>query len=134
MITAQRVVLAPGFKHFTHIPQDLEAKLPSNRFQHTCDFVDFSKSRNQRYLIIGGRQSAFEWAALLLEAGASVVNLSHRHPSPEFAVSDWSWVNALVDNIAENPSWFRQLSPAEKDEVNHRLWAEGRPIELLALT
>jgi hypothetical protein len=31
-----------------------------------------------------------------------------------------------VDAIGDNPSWFRNLSPAEKDVINHRLWAEGR--------
>jgi len=77
-------------------------------------------------LIIGGRQSAFEWAALLLEAGAAAVHLSHRHESPAFAVADWSWVNPLVDNIATDPNWFRRLSQTDKDDVNHRLWAEGR--------
>ena len=126
VIKAQRVVLAPGFKHFAHIPDDLKAKLPAGRFQHTAEFVDFSDARNKRYLIIGGRQSAFEWAALLLEAGAAAVHLTHRHSSPAFAVADWSWVNPLVDNIAEDPNWFRRLSQIEKEDVNHRLWAEGR--------
>jgi hypothetical protein len=35
-------------------------------------------------------------------------------------------VNPLVDAIGDNPGWFRNLSQAEKDDVNHRLWAEGR--------
>lgn len=126
VINAKCVVLAPGFKHFAHIPDDLKAKLPAGRFQHTAEFVDFSNARNKRYLIIGGRQSAFEWAALLLEAGAAAVHLSHRHASPAFAVSDWSWVNPMVDNMVANPNWFRRLSQTEKDDVNHRLWAEGR--------
>ena len=126
VIHARRVVLAPGFKHFAHAPENLIALLPSDRFQHTSEFVDFSAAKDKRYLIIGGRQSAYEWAALLLEAGASAIHLSHRHPSPAFAEADWSWVNRMVDNIADDPSWFRRLSQAEKDEVSHRLWAEGR--------
>ena len=125
-IKAQRVVLAPGFKHFAHIPEDVKAKLPRGRFQHTAEFVDFSGARNKRYLIIGGRQSAFEWTALLLEADAAAVHLSHRHASPAFAVADWSWVNPLVENMVENPNWFRELSQEEKDQVSHRQWAEGR--------
>jgi len=123
-IQARKVVIAPGFTHFTNIPAELKARLP--RFVHTCDFVDFSNARDKRYLIIGGRQSAFEWAALLVEAGASAVYITHRHDSPAFAVADWSWVNPMVDAIGDNPTWFRNLSQAEKDEVNHRLWAEGR--------
>jgi cation diffusion facilitator CzcD-associated flavoprotein CzcO len=126
IINARRVVLAPGFKHFSHIPDDLKRKLPAGRFQHTAEFVDFSDAQDQRYLIIGGRQSAFEWAALLLEAGAAAVHLSHRHASPAFAVADWSWVNPLVDNMITDPTWFRRLSQADKDDVSHRLWAEGR--------
>lgn len=126
VIDAHRVVLAPGFRHFAYIPEDLKRKLPTGRYQHTAEFVDFSAARDKRYLIIGGRQSAFEWAALLLEAGAAMVHLSHRHASPAFAVADWSWVNPMVDNIIDDPNWFRDLSQTEKDDVNHRLWAEGR--------
>ena len=126
VIHAQRVVLAPGFKHFAHIPDDLKAKLPVGSFEHTAEFVDFSDARNKRFLIVGGRQSAFEWAALLLEAGAAAVHVSHRHASPAFTAADWSWVNPIVDNIAADPTWFRRLSQTEKDEVNRRLWAEGR--------
>jgi cation diffusion facilitator CzcD-associated flavoprotein CzcO len=126
IIKAQRVVLAPGFKHFPHIPPELKAKLPAHAYQHTCEFIDFSEARNQRYLIIGGRQSAFEWAALLVEAGASAVHVSHRHASPEFAVAEWAWINEVVDNMVENPNWFRRLSQTEKDAISHRMWTEGR--------
>ncbi|HEX3251217.1 MAG TPA: NAD(P)-binding domain-containing protein [Pyrinomonadaceae bacterium] len=126
VINAERVVLAPGFKHFAHVPEELKPKLPAGRYQHTAEFIDFSKARGKRFLIIGGRQSAFEWAALLLEAGAAAVHLSHRHASPAFAVADWSWVSAMVDNIVTDPNWFRRLSQTEKDAVSHRLWSEGR--------
>jgi len=126
MIKARNVVSAPGFTHFTNIPAELKSRLPVGRFVHTCDFVDFSTARNKRYLIIGGRQSAFEWAALLIEAAASAVYISHRHESPAFAAADWSWVNPIVDAIGDDPGWFRCLPQAEKDAVNHRLWAEGR--------
>jgi cation diffusion facilitator CzcD-associated flavoprotein CzcO len=125
-INAKRIVLAPGFKHFAHTPEELGSKLPPGRVQHTSTFINFTAAANKRYLIIGGRQSAYEWAALLLEAGAAAVHLVHRHPSPAFEVADWSWVNKIVDNMVQDPSWFRRLSQSEKDEVSHRLWAEGR--------
>jgi len=126
VINAKRIVLAPGFKHFAHAPTELTAKLPQGRYQHTSTFVDFTSAKGKRYLIIGGRQSAYEWAALLLEAGAGAVHISHRHACPAFDVADWSWVNEIVDHMAEDPNWFRRLSQAEKDEVSRRLWAEGR--------
>lgn len=126
VINARHVVLAPGFKHFAHAPAELIARLPQGRFQHTSQFVDFSAAQDKRFLIIGGRQSAFEWAALLIEAGAAAVHVSHRHATPVFDAADWSWVNALVDNMVQDPNWFRRLSQQEKDAVSHRLWAEGR--------
>lgn len=124
VINARRVVIAPGFKHFPNVPEELRAKLPS--FEHTCDFTDFSDARNKRYLIIGGRQSAYEWSALLLEAGAAAVHLSHRHPSPTFEIASWEWVKLLVDSMVDDPNYFRRLPQAEKDAISHRMWAEGR--------
>lgn len=126
VINAKNVVLAPGFRHFVHIPEDLSAKFPTGSFQHTCDYVDFADAANKRYLIIGGRQSAFEWAALLLEAGAAAIHLSHRHASPAYAVADWSWVKPLVDKMIDDPNWFRRLSQKEKDDISYRMWSEGR--------
>jgi hypothetical protein len=32
----------------------------------------------------------------------------------------------MVEHIADDPNWFRRLSQAEKEQINHRLWAEGR--------
>jgi FAD-dependent urate hydroxylase len=125
-IRARNVVVAPGFKHFRHSPDELKNRLPPGRYQHTAEFVDFTTAPGRRFLIIGGRQSAFESAALLLEEGAAAVHLVHRHPSPAFSVSDWSWVNPLVDGIADNPNWFRQLSDDEKQTIAQRMWGEGR--------
>lgn len=125
-IRARHVALAPGFKHFANIPEELKVRLPEGRYVHTCEFTDFSSAANTRYLIIGGRQSAFEWAALLLEAGAAAIYISHRHDTPAFEEADWSWVNPLVDAMADNPNWFRRLSATEQDAVRQRQWSEGR--------
>jgi cation diffusion facilitator CzcD-associated flavoprotein CzcO len=126
VIEARQVVLAPGFRHFANVPAELRQKLPEGRFEHTAEFVDFADAANKRYLIIGGRQSAFEWAALLLEGNAAAVHISHRHASPAFAIADWEWVIPVVDTIAKDPNWFRRLSEEEKAAVNHKLWSEGR--------
>ena len=112
--------------NISHVPTELRSKLPKGRNQRTCEFVEFSEARNKRFLIIGGRESAFEWAALLLDAGAAAVHLSHRHPSPAFAEAEWSWIGPLVDGMVENPNWFRRLSEAEREAISHRHWAEGR--------
>jgi len=125
-ITATNVVIAVGFRYFKDVPEEFTRILPAGRFSHTCDCVDFALLKGKQVLVIGGRQSAFEWAALMHEQGAAAIHVSHRHPSPEFKASDWSWVNPLVGAMVTNPGWFRNLSPEEKDAVNRRLWAEGR--------
>lgn len=126
IIRAKHVVVAVGFKYFANAPKAVTDLLPVERYAHTCDLVQFEHLRGKRCLIIGGRQSAFEWAALLNEAGASAVHISHRSASPAFAAADWSWVTALVDGMVDNPGWFRQLSQEEQRAVSYRLWAEGR--------
>jgi cation diffusion facilitator CzcD-associated flavoprotein CzcO len=125
-ITARHVVLAIGFEHFARIPDDLRSLLPPDRIQHTCHAVDFNGVREQRCLIVGGRQSAFEWAALMAEAGAAAVHVVYRHDTPAFTESDWSWVGRLVDGLLDNPGWYRGLTQAEKDDLGQRFWAEGR--------
>jgi cation diffusion facilitator CzcD-associated flavoprotein CzcO len=125
-IRAQHVVLATGFQHFASYPANLVERLPAGRYQHTCDAVDMTAFRDKRVLLFGGRQSAFESAALLREAGARQVHLSYRHDTPRFAEADWSWVETIVAQIAEQPNWFRDLPANEQEQYRYKLWAEGR--------
>jgi cation diffusion facilitator CzcD-associated flavoprotein CzcO len=125
-IRSRAVVLALGFGYFAHLPPELASMFPRDRYGHTCDFVDFRALEGKRVLIIGGRQSAFEWTALIREAGAEAVHVSYRHDTPQFTTSDWSWVNELVDRIGVDPGWYRRLSPDEKQQLNRRFWEEGR--------
>ena len=125
-VVARSVVIALGFRHFRNMPPELLELLPTDRYSHTCDLVDFNDLKGNRCLIIGGRQSAFEWAALANEAGVRHVHMSYRHDSPSFAEADWSWIKPLVDAMVENPGWFRALSQEEKDTLNNRFWAVGR--------
>lgn len=125
-IDAQNVVLATGFQHFAAYPSSLTDRIPDGRYRHTCDAVQMDAYRGRRVLLIGGRQSAFESAALLREAGAAQVHLSYRHDTPAFAEADWSWVETVMANMATDPGWFGELPPAEQDAYRYRLWAEGR--------
>lgn len=125
-IVADDVLLAIGFRDFVHEPDDLVARLPRERTSHTCDLVDLAPLRDHRCLIVGGRQSAYEWAALLAEAGAEAVHMSHRHPSPSLEEADWSWVGAMVDRMVQEPGWYRNLPAEERREVDRRFWEEGR--------
>lgn len=125
-IASKHVVVAVGFKYFTYTPPDVVAALPQNRYSHTCDTIQLDQFNNKRVLIIGGRQSAFEWTALLHEKNAAHVHVSYRHDTPDFAAADWSWVMDVVNNIAKHPTWFRELTAESKEEYRYKLWAEGR--------
>jgi len=125
-IGAANVVLALGFSHFAHIPADLAALLPAGRYAHSKDLVGFAPLAGKRVLIIGGRQSAFESAALLREAGAAHVHICYRHPTPRFEPSDWGRANRIVAGLADNPTWFRDLNDEAKADINHWFWTEGR--------
>jgi thioredoxin reductase len=125
-IEASNVLLALGFAPFAQIPAELASLIPAGRYSHTCDTVDFEPLRDRRCLIIGGRQSAYESAALMAEHGAAEVHISHRHEQPRFEPSDWSWVQAMVDATARERGWFRHLPPEEQESIRQRFWAEGR--------
>lgn len=125
-LEAQHVVVAVGFQYFAHIPDDVAGRLPNGRFSHTCDTVRMEEFTGKRVLIIGGRQSAFEWTALLREKGAKQVHVCYRHDTPHFAAAHWGWVMDVVDKIGQHPAWFRELTTEGKEEYRYRLWAEGR--------
>ncbi|GAB3908667.1 hypothetical protein GCM10028803_44730 [Larkinella knui] len=125
-VQARQVVIATGFYSYSHIPLTLSDLIPANRIQHTRDAVNMADYQGKRVLIVGGRQSAFEWAALLREAGASRIDLCYRHDTPRFIPSDWSWVETLVDGMVDQPGWFRNLSAEERDAHRANLWTEGR--------
>ena len=123
-IKAINVLIAIGFKFFKKLPVYLTKKLPAGSFTHTCDVVKFEKFKDKSVLIIGGRQSAYEWAALIVEAGAKTVHISHRHETPEFAESNWSWIDPIMDQMVDNPEWYRTLNKKEQEEIERKFWIE----------
>jgi len=66
---ARRVVIAVGITHFAHMPSELAA-LPRRLASHTSHHRDYSGFAGKDVCVVGGGQSAFEAARLLLEAGA----------------------------------------------------------------
>jgi cation diffusion facilitator CzcD-associated flavoprotein CzcO len=125
-IAADHVAVAVGFQYFPHIADSLASRLPADRYEHTCTATALETLAGKRCLIVGGRQSAFEWAALLAEAGAARVDLTYRHDTPHFAQSQWAWADALVERFVSEPGWYRQLRQDERDRLARRFWAEGR--------
>jgi cation diffusion facilitator CzcD-associated flavoprotein CzcO len=125
-LTAQNVVAAPGLDFFRHLPADLAGKLPPGRYTHSCEIVNFDPLAGRRCLVIGGRQSAFEWTALMVEAGVAQVHVAFRHETPQFAPSRWDWVDPLAQQTLAVRGWFRHLPNTEREALERRFWEEGR--------
>lgn len=126
IVECKNVVIALGFQYFAYTPQALSDMIPATCSSHTCHLVDFSKLKGKRCLLIGGRQSAFEWAALMKDAGVADIHLSHRHDNPPPMEADWAWVPDVVGKMVEDETWYAKLSQEEKQDYNQKLWREGR--------
>jgi len=124
-IAADAVVAAPGIRNFTNLPA-WAGSVPAERAAHTCDLVRFEDLSGARVLIVGGRQSAYEWAALLLEHGAARIDLVHRHDVPRFERVSWKFVDAYMETTLRVPGWWRSLPKAEQDAITRRFWEVGR--------
>lgn len=125
-LQAEQVVVATAFGACRHLDEAHAALLKGHPFCHAQDTVDFAPFAGRSLLIVGGRQSAFEWAALAAEAGAAEVHVCHRHPSPAFEAADWRWVDPLLARLEACPGWYRRLPEAEKQDIAGRMWAIGR--------
>ena len=113
-IAADVVVAAPGIAFFQAMPE-WASLVPEDVSSHTCDLVDFDRLRGARVLIVGGRQSAYEWAALIGEAGAERIDIVHRHDEPRFDRVSWKFVDPYMDQTVQVPGWWRNLAQAERD-------------------
>ena len=125
-VSAEKVLLGLGFGFFKYCPTEVVAKLPPGSYAHTCETVEFDFYRNKRVLVVGGRQSAFEWSALICEHGAEDVHLTFRHHTPKFAEPDWSWVQPTVRRMVLDHGWWRGLAHEEQQRIRDDFWAAGR--------
>jgi cation diffusion facilitator CzcD-associated flavoprotein CzcO len=121
-IEARHVIAAPGIAHFTHRPE----WAGETDGVHTANLVDFDDYAGASVLIVGGRQSAYEWAALLCEAGAERIDVVHRHPQPRFDRVSWRFVDPLIDETLATDGWWRTLEAERRDAIARRFWEVGR--------
>ncbi len=124
-IRADAVVAAPGIRHYASVP-GWASSLPPGLAAHTCDLVRFDDMAGARVLIIGGRQSAYEWAALIREHGAARIDIVHRHDIPRFERVSWKFVDAHVEQTLAVRGYWRNLPKSEQDAVARRFWEVGR--------
>jgi FAD-dependent urate hydroxylase len=124
-IAAEKVVAVPGIRNFAHLP-GWHADVPPTLRSHTTELVTFEDLAGARVVIVGGRQSAYEWAALLCDHGAEQVHVVHRHPTPDFAKVSWAFVNDYIDQTLAHRGWWRRLSAAERQSIAGEFWKVGR--------
>ncbi len=123
-LVAERVVATPGAAYFRRLPE--WASHLSRRGAHTVDRVRFDDAEGARVLVVGGRQSAYEWAALLVEHGARRVDIVHRHPEPRFERVSWAFVDPYLEATTATPGWWRRLPLERRREIERRFWEVGR--------
>jgi cation diffusion facilitator CzcD-associated flavoprotein CzcO len=101
-------------------------EVPATRRAHTSERVSFDDVAGARVVIIGGRQSAYEWAALLCDHGAEQVHVVHRHPAPDFARVSWRFVDAYVEQTLAQRGWWRLLPAEQQQAIVATFWKVGR--------
>lgn len=124
-IRADRVLAAPGVGYFAQLP-DWHAAVPRERRSHSSELVAFDDLAGARVVVVGGRQSAYEWAALLCDHGAARVDVVHRHDVPRFASADWSFVDEYVEQSLAQRGWWRRLDLAQQARIGRQFWEVGR--------
>jgi len=124
-LAAECVVAAPGVRYFQHRPQ-WSTPLPEALCSHTCELVRFDDFEGARVLIVGGRQSAYEWAALAGEHGAAKIDIVHRHDVPRFDRVSWKFTDPYLEHTLATPGWWRTLGPAGQAAIAGQFWEAGR--------
>jgi thioredoxin reductase len=124
-IEADKVLAAPGVGFFAQLP-DWAGRVPEDRRTHTRDLVGFDSLSGARVAVIGGRQSAYEWAALLCDHGAQRVDVVHRHPTPTFERVSWGFVDEYVEQTLAHRGWWRGLEADQRAYIAQRFWEVGR--------
>jgi cation diffusion facilitator CzcD-associated flavoprotein CzcO len=92
VLFARKIVLATGQDGagVWWMP-DFVAALPERFRAHAADPIDFSSLRDRRVAVLGAGASAFDNAAMALEAGASEAVLFCRRPEPQ-VVQPYRWL------------------------------------------
>jgi FAD-dependent urate hydroxylase len=124
-VASAHVLAAPGIAHFAQLPEWYDA-LPTGRRSHTSERVSFDDLGGARVAIIGGRQSAYEWAALLCDHGAARVDVVHRHDTPAFEKVSWSFVDPYVEQTLQHRGWWRDLPEERRRAIAREFWQVGR--------
>jgi FAD-dependent urate hydroxylase len=110
-VSARRVVVACGIERFPWRPPEFQ-RLPGDLASHTSEHDDPSRFAGSTVAVLGGGQSALEWAALLREAGAAV--------TVYFRAPRLAWIRGMKKHLGRlgpvvyaptdvGPLWYSRL-------------------------
>jgi len=130
-VQGRAVVMAIGLHPYAHRPAQFN-ELPPGLVSHSSDHGDFSRFQGREVVVIGGGQSAIEFAALLHEAGAAVQVVSRRPVMwwpPDRMDTSTTFERILAPNASFAPGWnnwvldhmpylFHRFPQAWKDSYN----------------
>lgn len=108
--TARKVILATGFDGGggIYVPPAVSEGLPRRLYAHTAEEIDFAALRDKAVAVVGGAASAFDAAAVALEAGAASVDLFARRPTlASVPVARVRGYPGAYDNYPELPDAVR---------------------------
>jgi FAD-dependent urate hydroxylase len=109
-VHARKIVLATGIEGSGawRVPRAFVAGLPSERYAHSADDIDFGRLAGKRVAVLGVGASALDNAAAALEAGATSVDVCFRR-------ADIPRVNPLFwANFAGMLGHFGELTDLER--------------------
>ena len=124
-VTAARVVVAAGLRPFSRIPSPFR-ELPESFVSHASECAPMDSFAGKSIAVVGSGQSALEGAALLLEAGASQVEVIARARAIYWLNHGWLGVE---DRELLPPPAKAQSGPASW-RARHGLYWHGAPTDV----
>jgi cation diffusion facilitator CzcD-associated flavoprotein CzcO len=105
-LLARHVVLATGMdgNGGWAVPGFVSRALPDDRYAHTAEAIDFAALAGRRVVVVGAGASAFDNAAMALEAGAARVDLLARRAAlPQVNPNRWIEFAGFLNHYADLP-------------------------------
>jgi cation diffusion facilitator CzcD-associated flavoprotein CzcO len=109
-ILTRRVILATGLlgSGGARVPADIVKNLPTDRWAHSSDEIDFTRWRNADIGVLGAGASAFDNAIMSLENGAAKASLFCRRPELPWLSAKRGLENAgFMRHFASLPDPYR---------------------------
>jgi len=122
-ILARNVVLATGIEGAGRwmVPDVIATGLPRTRYAHTADAIDFAAMAGKTVAVIGAGASAFDNAAMALEAGAASVDMLVRRAAlPQVNPNRWIEFAGFMRHFAD-------LDDAQKWAFMRTIFAMNQP-------